>query len=410
MEYEEETRMTETTDEHRPEPGRTNARSRPAVSLDWGFRILLVLCAVPALLNAFALLAVFAHDPPGLIRALAWSLPPALACAVLALPWRLSLARWWGKVLVLLAACVAAHQVYSTFGSFQGWRGSTGVFVFCGLVLAAGAASFLLYLRPTRQRAWPIALGLVPVLACFVFGSGDPQWSRWIFVWQVHYSPWKRDAGNLPTNRHDPRLTRPKYTEWDARGRPVRAWTHPGGELLRTEYYPDGTKRMERLYAEDQFVTFWYANGQREYEYDRQTRRRRAWDPNGTPRQGQVATTFPGTDKVQTLEEYDDGYCVGVHRFWHTGGARLMREVHYRDGRTHGVTRAWNSVGTLTLEEYYIEGYRQGPPRRFRDDGSLDWEETYAHGVLQGARKTYPRPTPGGRESRKETNDEPSVR
>jgi antitoxin component YwqK of YwqJK toxin-antitoxin module len=87
-----------------------------------------------------------------------------------------------------------------------------------------------------------------------------------------------------------------------------------------------------------------------------------------------------------------------------TGAERLMREVHYRAGRTHGVTREWNVAGTLTLEEYHVEGYREGPRRRFRDDGSLDWEETYAHGVLQGARKTYPKPAPG--ETRRQERDE----
>jgi antitoxin component YwqK of YwqJK toxin-antitoxin module len=389
--------MTEPTDQRRSESAGTDRGFRSAVFLDWGYRILLVLCAVPALLNTLLLLAVFAYDPPGLVRAMAWSLPPVLACAMLVLPWRLSLASRGRTVLVLLAACVAAHQVYSTFGSFQGWRGSTGVFVFCGLVMAAGATSLLLYLWRARQKVWPAALSLVPVLACFVFGSGDPQWSRWIFVWQVHYSPWKRDAGNLATNRHDPRLRLPKYTEWDARGRRVSEWTHPGGELLHTHYYPDGTERMARLYAEDQFVTAWYSNGQLEYQYDRQTRRRRAWDPNGTPRQGEVSTLSPGTDKVQSVCQYEDGYCAGVHRYWYPGGRQLMREVHYRDGRTDGVTREWNFAGTLTLEEYYVEGYRDGPRRRFRDDGSLDWEETYAHGVLQGARKMYPKPPPGQR-------------
>jgi antitoxin component YwqK of YwqJK toxin-antitoxin module len=343
-------------------------------------------------LEVFALLTVFAQHPRSLVQAMAWSLPTVLACAVLVLPWRLSLASRPRRMLVLLAACVAAHQLYSAFGTFQGWRGSTMAFVSCGLALAVGAASLLLYLRRTRQRVWPVALGLVLVLACFVFGSGDPQWSRWIFVWQVHYSPWKRDAGNLPTNRHDPRRRLPKYTEWDARGRRVSEWTHPGGELLHTNYYPDGTKRMERLYAEDQFVTAWYPNGQLEYQYDRQTRRRRAWDPNGTPHQGQVTTTFPGTDKVQSIHQYEDGYFTGVHRYWHPYGDQLMREEHYRDGRTHGVTRAWNFAGTLTLEEYYVDGYREGPRRHFRDDGSLDWEETYVHGVLQGGRKTYPKP------------------
>jgi antitoxin component YwqK of YwqJK toxin-antitoxin module len=396
--------MVETAAAQRPDPGGTRPEPWFDSYLDWVFRILLVLCAVPALLNVFALLAVFAGHPRSLMQALAWSLPPALACAVLVLPWRLSLTPWWSKVLVLLAACVAAHQVYSTFGSFQGWRGSAGVFVFCGMVLAAGAASLLLYLRRTRQRVWPAALSLVLVLACFVFGSGDPQWSRWVFVWQVHYSPWKREADNLPTNRHGVRLTLPKYTEWDARGRKVREWTHPGGELLRTEYYPDGTKRMERLYADDQFVTSWYPNGRMEYQYDRQTRRRRAWDPNGTPRQGQVTTTFPGTDKLQSVCQYEDGYYTGVHRYWHSYGDQLLREVNYRDGRTHGVTRAWNSAGTLTEEEYYVEGYRDGPRRHLRDDGSLEWEETYGYGVLQGGRKTYPRPAPG--EDKKQAGDE----
>ena len=96
------------------------------------------------------------------------------------------------------------------------------------------------------------------------------------------------------------------------------------------------SKRLESLSAEDQFVTHWYPDGRMKDQYDRQTRRKRAWDPDGVPREGEVTSTFPGTDKVQSVCQYKDGYFDGVHRYWylarqpaHVRGA-LPRRPHGR--------------------------------------------------------------------------------
>ncbi len=363
-----------------------------AVYLDWGFRALLVICAWPSLFATFALIVVFAQHPHSLVQAMLGSLPTLLACLGLMLPWRLLLRSRLRTALAVVAACVAAHQVYGSFSFWQATLPPSPRFVFCCLVLALGTTSLVLYLRRTQRKVLPVALCLLPILVCFVFGSGDPQWSRWIFVWQVHYSPWRTDAENLPTNRAGVRFRLPKYTEWDARGRKSREWTHPNGELLKTEYYPDGQKRLESLRTEDQFLTRWYPNGRMEYQYDRQTRRRRAWDPNGVPLEGEVTSTFPGTNKVQSVCQYKDGYFDGAHRYWYPRGNQLMYEARYRDGRMDGVVRRWNNEGGLITEENYVDGYRHGPRRWFLSDGSLDWEETYAAGVLQGERKMYPKP------------------
>ncbi len=379
--------MVETTGE-----GRMGPRPHGAVYLDWGFRALLVVCAWPSLFATFACIVVFGHDPPGFVRAVWGCLPGLLACVVLMLPWRLLFRSRLRMALALVAACVAAHQVYGSFSFWKETLPPSPRFVFCCLVLALGATSLILYIRRTQRKVLPVALSLLPVPVCFLFGSGDPQWSRWIFVWQVHYSPWKTDAENLPTNRGAVRLRLPKYAEWDARGRKSREWTHPNGELVRTDYYPDGSKKLEGLYAEDQFATHWYPNGRMKDQYDRQTRRKRAWDPNGVPREGEVTSTFPGTDKVQSVRQYKDGYFDGVHRYWYPHSTQLMYEAHYRDGRMDGLVRRWNNEGGLVTEENYVDGYRHGLRRWFLSDGSLDWEETYAAGVLQGERKMYPKP------------------
>ena len=55
------------------------------------FRALLAVCAWPSLFATIACIVVFAHDPPGLVRAMWGCLPTLLACAVLMLPWRLLL-------------------------------------------------------------------------------------------------------------------------------------------------------------------------------------------------------------------------------------------------------------------------------------------------------------------------------
>lgn len=382
--------MAETAGECPEDPHGTTPESRLGSCLDWVFRLLLVVSAVPSLLLTIACVVVFAHDAPGLARALLGGLPVPLACAGLVLPWTVLFAGRTRMALALVAGCIVAHQTYASFAMWRRPMWPWALFAFCGIVLATGTVSLALYTRRTQRRVLPIALGLVLVLACFVFGSGDPQWSRYIFMWQVHYSPSRREADNLPTNRRSVRETLPKYREWDAQGRVIREWTHPNSTLLRTEYYPNGQKRMERLYAEDQFVTSWYPNGRMEYQYDQQTRRRCAWKTDGTPRDGEVITTFPGTDKVQSVCQYKDGYLDGVHRYWNPYNDNLMRETHYRNGLTHGRERCWSIEGVLTSEEYYVHGYRDGPRRYFRNDGSLDWEEFYVHGVLHGQRRNYP--------------------
>ncbi|MHC4520086.1 MAG: toxin-antitoxin system YwqK family antitoxin, partial [Planctomycetota bacterium] len=299
--------MAETSGGNRTDPGPARPDRRAGVFLDWAFRVVLGLCALPALASTVIVVQYFAHDSSALPKVLLGVLPVPLACAVLILPWRILLKNRATKAVTLLAACVVAHRLYASSGMFKALAHSQGLFVLCGVILATGVASLVLYTRHIRRKMWPVALGTALVLICFVFGAGDPQWSRFIFIWQVHYSPWKQDAANLPTNRGDVRAVLPKYTEWDARGRRVREWTHPDGELLRTEFYPDGRKRMERLYGEDQFVTSWYPDGQMEYHYDRQTRRRRAWDPNGTPRDGEVRETLPGSHGARTVRQYEDG-------------------------------------------------------------------------------------------------------
>jgi len=384
--------MTETSGGSHPEAGATKPERRRGVYLDWAFRVLLGLCALPSLMSTIIVVGYFAHDLPGLTKALFGSVPIPLACAVLILPWRILLKNRAMKAVTLIAGCVLAHQLYASFGTFQTLAHNQVLFMLCCGLLLAGFLSLVLYAHHMRRKIWPVALSAALVLVCFVLGAGNPQWSRFIFIWQVHYSPWKREAANLATNRDDIRLVLPKYTEWDARGRKIGEWTHPNGELLWTLYYPNGQKRMERLYAEDQFVTSWYPDGQMEYHYDRQTRQRRVWDPNGAPREGQIRENLPGSNGVETVRQYKDGYFDGVHRFSSRPGGWLMREVHYRDGRQDGVSREWNAQDVLIAEEHYADGYRHGPRRRFRQDGTLEWEETYDQGILQGGRKTYPPP------------------
>lgn len=381
--------MAETSGGSHAEPGATKSERRRGMYLDWAFRVLLGFCALPSLMSTIIVIGYYAHDLPGLTKGLLGFVPVPLACAVLMLPWRILLKNRAMQVVTLIAACIAAHRLYASSGTFKALAHSQTLFVLCCVILVAGVASLLLYTRHTRRKMWPVGVSAALVLVSFVFGAGNPQWSRYIFIWQVHYSPWKHDAANLPTNRDSTRRVLPKYTEWDARGRKTAEWTHPNGELLRTVFYSNGQKRMERLYAGGQFVTSWYPDGQMEYHYDRQTRRRRAWDPNGTPCEGEIRTTFPGSDWVESVRQYKDGYFDGVHRFWHRYGSRLMREMHYHDGLQDGVTKEWNSKGTLISEEHYVDGYRHGPRRRFREDGSLEWEETYVQGVLQGQRKAY---------------------
>ncbi len=385
--------MVETSGGDHPGP----VTERPATqgrstALDWAFRIALGVFSLPSLMATVIVMVVFSRDPPGLARALWVTGVTPLACVVLMLPWRILLKNRVTQVVTLVAGCIATHQLYVSFGAFKALAHSDTLFIVCGVILVAGIASAAEYTRHTGHKIWPVAPCAALLLVCFIFGAGNPQWSKYIFIWQVHYSPWRSDAANLRTNRGGIRQVLPTYTEWDARGRKTGQWSHPNGERVHTLYYPNGQKRMERLYAEDQFVTAWYPNGRMEYQYDRQTRRKRAWDPDGKPREGEIRESLPGSDHVETVRQYRDGYFDGVHQYWHVGDGRLIREEHYQDGLQDGVVRRWNGQGVLIEEAYYADGYRQGARRRFREDGSLDWEETYDRGILQGQRQTYPAP------------------
>ena len=120
-------------------------------------------------------------------------------------------------------------------------------------------------------------------------------------------------------------------------------------------------------------------------------RQRRAWDPNGTPRDGEVHEIITGT---KVIRQYRDGYLHGVHRYWHSHDGPLMREEPYVEGRLHGVRKEWNNKGVVTTEEHYVDDHRHGPRRHFREDGSFEWEEIYERGVLQGQRRKFPVPEP----------------
>jgi hypothetical protein len=251
------------------------------------FRAMLIICLLPSLLSLIIGVGYFAHDTPGLVRVLLWLLPLIAACGFLLLPRPILMARRATRLLTLAAAVIVAHQIYGSFNTFKVLAERNGPIVFFCIACAfvAGAVSLALYLRRnSRWKPVPFAAGALLVLIALVFGSGNPQWSRFIFVWQVYYSPFRVDAANLPTNRGEPRSTLPRYTEWDSRGRKTLEWSHPNGTLLRTEFYPQGQKRSEVLHVGRDVVTKWFPNGQMAYQCDFNTGIKRWWNEDGTLR------------------------------------------------------------------------------------------------------------------------------
>lgn len=370
----------------------TRPRPRWLTAVNWAYRLMLLAFIIPSLYSVLGATLYYLHRPATVAGILLLSLPFPLGCILLMLPWRRLLGHCLVKWLTLAAALLVVHQLYSSWGMLKVTHSAPGLFLLCSLVVTGGCSSFLLYQRQQKRPLMGPILCVLLVLISFIFGSGNPQWSRLIFIWQVYYSPWKRDPANLMTNRQSERQTYPKYTVWDQRGRKIREWTHPNDVLLRTEYYPSGQKRMERLYGADQFVTAWYPNGQVEYHYDANTRQRRGYHSDSTPRDSDITQLFPGSNRVAQLQQHRDGYQHGFARFWHPPGDQLRREEPYENGRRHGVCREWNHQGVLTLEEYYQDGYRQGPRRKYREDGSLAWEEIYTRGHCPEGRKINNKP------------------
>ncbi len=60
----------------------------------------------------------------------------------------------------------------------------------------------------------------------------------------------------------------------------------------------------------------------------------------------------------------------------------LHNEKHFKDGRLHGIFRAWDEDGALFFEIQYENDIVHGPDKSYRKNGILELEEEYRHGVL----------------------------
>ena len=201
---------------------------------------------MPALIFVAALTGVLDQDPDVSDLTARDLVPLPLGCAVLCWRWKRLLSYLATQLLTLVAAALMAHQLYLSIAFFLYGKVPTGVItLFCALVVLAGCVSFLVYARRTQRNRVLCALSVGLVWLCFVFGSGNPHWSRYIYIWQMHYSPWRASAVNVPTSRLQPWGVRGAYVEWDRFGGKIQEVARRDGEWTLTIYHPDGRKKSE---------------------------------------------------------------------------------------------------------------------------------------------------------------------
>ncbi|EPX60701.1 hypothetical protein D187_001350 [Cystobacter fuscus DSM 2262] len=111
----------------------------------------------------------------------------------------------------------------------------------------------------------------------------------------------------------------------------------------------------------------------------------------------EARTCEPGTELSHTegFEERRVSACVlpdgrkqGAEHVRAANGW-LLERGEYREGKRHGIFRAWNEQGVLLEELSYAEGLPDGKWKLYWPDGQRALEMGYAKGTLEGENTTY---------------------
>ncbi|MBJ6367871.1 toxin-antitoxin system YwqK family antitoxin [Snuella sedimenti] len=95
------------------------------------------------------------------------------------------------------------------------------------------------------------------------------------------------------------------------------------------------------------------------------------------------------SDKLMTIEHYDDsGNLVGERLVYYPNGA-VAEEQHYKKGKLDGVSK-WYSEKKVVLKEFtYVDGKLHGQSKYYSPKGDLVVEGAYKHGKKHGVWKYY---------------------
>jgi antitoxin component YwqK of YwqJK toxin-antitoxin module len=160
------------------------------------------------------------------------------------------------------------------------------------------------------------------------------------------------DDGKLYCLYHYENGTLQKAQYFDKKGAPADQAQRNHKVLQLTDYLPDGTKKMQALYNENDNITgtdtFYFPSG-KALETDEYL---------DGQQQGPAITYYPdGTKRIEN--DYKDGKRTGYHMLFYSNG-QVQEEGWNKDNDACGYWLSYNNLGKLTDSVYYREGYLSG--------------------------------------------------
>jgi antitoxin component YwqK of YwqJK toxin-antitoxin module len=158
----------------------------------------------------------------------------------------------------------------------------------------------------------------------------------------------------------------------DSKGRRQGAWT---------DFYPNGQKRYEGQFKNDQCVG--------EFKY---------YDEQG---QLKATNTFDKAGTRALNKSYSNGTLIatgyyvnqkkeGEWRYYSKENGKLLLVEDNKAGKPHGSSKVYNPLNERVAEEsWYVDGHRNGPAKQYYDSGILMMECQYKDDQLDGPSKTY---------------------
>lgn len=113
------------------------------------------------------------------------------------------------------------------------------------------------------------------------------------------------------------------------------------------------------------------------------------WQKNfngGQPHGQHIYYYLDGT--IQKTETWEYGNLTGVKKEFYPGEngiqGKVKKEVHYKDGKFHGMYITYFENGQVESEQNYVMDQKDGLSKYYYDDGKLFYTENYDKGVLNG--------------------------
>ena len=172
------------------------------------------------------------------------------------------------------------------------------------------------------------------------------------------------------------------------------------GELIKKETYNNGEleKLVEYVYGKP-LIEGSYKNGEKEGVWIKYS----TSSPNGiiefeTYKNGKLdglrRTYYEIPHGLKTESIYPNGIWKSYHPLmnYHPPGYEpdLYGEGYLKDGEMDGVFKYYTTNGNLRKEVSYKEGYKHGVTKVYRSTlGSIEWLETWEDGIREGLFETY---------------------